>query len=200
MQAKIRNVAIIAHVDHGKTTLVDAMLWQSGTFRDNERVAERVMDSGDLERERGITILAKNTAVRYQGVKINIIDTPGHADFGGEVDDLILFAGGVPAVAEQLVVRGAADHADGLAEQKDGFAGSVALADAGSGEGQVADELDDDMVAVQLEPGQSLRCLGPLGKPFTRSATPPPILVGGLTMGPLLRRLGLAGQGKTDAD
>ena len=82
----IRNIAIIAHVDHGKTTLVDAMLAQSGTFRENEQVDERVMDSGDLERERGITILAKNTSLYYKGVKINIIDTPGHADFGGEVE------------------------------------------------------------------------------------------------------------------
>ena len=82
----IRNIAIIAHVDHGKTTLVDAMLKQSGTFRENEQVDERVMDSNDLERERGITILAKNTSLYYKGVKINIIDTPGHADFGGEVE------------------------------------------------------------------------------------------------------------------
>lgn len=82
----IRNIAIIAHVDHGKTTLVDAMLAQSGTFRENEAVDERVMDSNDLERERGITILAKNTSLRYKGTKINIIDTPGHADFGGEVE------------------------------------------------------------------------------------------------------------------
>src|ERR1700677_1916913 len=82
----LRNVAIIAHVDHGKTTLVDAMLWQSGSFRENQDVAERVMDSMDLEREKGITILAKNTAVRLADTKINIIDTPGHADFGGEVE------------------------------------------------------------------------------------------------------------------
>ena len=81
-----RNIAIIAHVDHGKTTLVDAMLKQSGTFRENQEVAERVMDSMDLERERGITIMAKNTAVSYNDVKINIVDTPGHADFGGEVE------------------------------------------------------------------------------------------------------------------
>ena len=82
---KLRNVAIIAHVDHGKTTLVDEMLKQSGTFRENEAVAERVMDSNDLERERGITILAKNTSIHYKDYKINIVDTPGHADFGGEV-------------------------------------------------------------------------------------------------------------------
>ena len=83
---KIRNVAIIAHVDHGKTTLVDAMLRQSGIFRANEQVQDRVMDSNDQEKERGITILAKNTAVMYNDVKINIVDTPGHADFGGEVE------------------------------------------------------------------------------------------------------------------
>src|SRR6187549_238882 len=82
----LRNIAIVAHVDHGKTTLVDALLHQSGTFRSNERVAERVMDSNELERERGITILAKNTAVHYEGHLINIVDTPGHADFGGEVE------------------------------------------------------------------------------------------------------------------
>src|SRR6202020_620020 len=82
----IRNIAIIAHVDHGKTTLVDAMLRQSGIFRANQEVAERVMDSNDLERERGITILAKITGIRYHGVKINIVDTPGHSDFGGEVE------------------------------------------------------------------------------------------------------------------
>jgi GTP-binding protein len=91
----IRNVAIIAHVDHGKTTLVDAMLWQSGIFRANEHVAERVMDSIDLEREKGITIMAKNTAVHYQGVKINIVDTPGHADFGGEVERTLTLVDGV---------------------------------------------------------------------------------------------------------
>ena len=91
----IRNVAIVAHVDHGKTTLVDAMLWQSGTFRANQDVAERVMDSMDLEREKGITILAKNTAVRYGGTKINIIDTPGHADFGGEVERGLRMVDGV---------------------------------------------------------------------------------------------------------
>jgi GTP-binding protein len=91
----LRNLAIIAHVDHGKTTLVDAMLWQSGVFRDNEQVAERVMDSLDLEREKGITIMAKNTAVVYQGVKINIVDTPGHSDFGGEVERTLNMVDGV---------------------------------------------------------------------------------------------------------
>ena len=91
----IRNVAIVAHVDHGKTTLVDAMLWQSGAFRANQEVAERVMDSMDLEREKGITILAKNTAVRWQGVKVNIVDTPGHADFGGEVERALTMVDGV---------------------------------------------------------------------------------------------------------
>lgn len=91
----IRNIAIIAHVDHGKTTLVDAMLKQSHIFRDNQTVMERVMDSNDLERERGITILAKNTAVTYKGIKINIIDTPGHADFGGEVERVLNMADGV---------------------------------------------------------------------------------------------------------
>jgi GTP-binding protein TypA/BipA len=91
----LRNVAIIAHVDHGKTTLVDAMLWQSGAFRANQDVAERVMDSMDLEREKGITILAKNTAVRYRDVKLNIVDTPGHADFGGEVERGLTMVDGV---------------------------------------------------------------------------------------------------------
>jgi GTP-binding protein TypA/BipA len=91
----LRNVAIIAHVDHGKTTLVDAMLWQSGSFRENQDVAERVMDSMDLEREKGITILAKNTAVQHGGTKINIIDTPGHADFGGEVERGLTMVDGV---------------------------------------------------------------------------------------------------------
>src|SRR5262245_22146657 len=91
----IRNIAIVAHVDHGKTTLVDAMLWQSGVFRENQEVVERVMDSNDLEREKGITILAKNTAVRYGRHKINIVDTPGHADFGGEVERTLKMVDGV---------------------------------------------------------------------------------------------------------
>jgi GTP-binding protein len=95
VRSDLRNVAIIAHVDHGKTTLVDAMLWQSGAFRANQDVNERVMDSTDLEREKGITILAKNTAVKHSGVKINIIDTPGHADFGGEVERGLTMVDGV---------------------------------------------------------------------------------------------------------
>ncbi len=92
---KIRNVAIIAHVDHGKTTMVDAMLRQSGIFRSNEQVHDRVMDSNDLEKERGITILSKNTAVQYKDIKINIVDTPGHADFGGEVERVLKMVDGV---------------------------------------------------------------------------------------------------------
>src|SRR5436853_2719424 len=88
----IRNIAIIAHVDHGKTTLVDAMLRQTGVFRANEELVERVMDSNDLERERGITILAKNTSVRWGEYKLNIVDTPGHADFGGEVERTLMLA------------------------------------------------------------------------------------------------------------
>ena len=95
VRSDIRNVAIVAHVDHGKTTLVDALLWQSGAFRANQDVAERVLDTGDLEREKGITILAKNTAVRYGGTKINIVDTPGHADFGGEVERGLTMVDGV---------------------------------------------------------------------------------------------------------
>ena len=92
---KLRNIAIIAHVDHGKTTLVDQMLKQSGVYRENQTVVERVMDSNDLERERGITITAKNTAVQYGDVKINIVDTPGHADFGGEVERILKMVNGV---------------------------------------------------------------------------------------------------------
>ena len=96
----IRNIAIIAHVDHGKTTLVDQLLKQSGVFRANQEVEERVMDSNDIERERGITILSKNTAVFYKGVKINIIDTPGHADFGGEVERVLKMVDGVVLVVD----------------------------------------------------------------------------------------------------
>ena len=96
----IRNIAIIAHVDHGKTTLVDALLKQSNIFRENEKVQERVMDSNDLEKERGITILSKNTAVHYDGKKINIIDTPGHADFGGEVERVLKMVDSVILVVD----------------------------------------------------------------------------------------------------
>ena len=95
VRTDLRNVAIIAHVDHGKTTLVDQLLRQSGIFRTNETVEDRVMDSNDIERERGITILAKNTAVMYKDTKINIIDTPGHADFGGEVERILMMVDGV---------------------------------------------------------------------------------------------------------
>ncbi|MDX1639897.1 MAG: GTP-binding protein, partial [Balneolaceae bacterium] len=95
MAQDIRNIAIIAHVDHGKTTLVDQMLKQSGTFRENQQVQERVMDSGDLEREKGITISSKNTAIKWNDTKINIVDTPGHADFGGEVERIMKMVNGV---------------------------------------------------------------------------------------------------------
>ncbi|MBP5652953.1 MAG: GTP-binding protein, partial [Lachnospiraceae bacterium] len=98
----IRNIAIIAHIDHGKTTLVDCLLKQSGVFRQNQVVEERVMDSNDLERERGITILSKNTAVNYNGIKINIIDTPGHADFGGEVERVLKMVNGVILVVDAV--------------------------------------------------------------------------------------------------
>lgn len=91
----VRNIAIIAHVDHGKTTLVDSLLKQSGIYRDNQVVVDRVMDSNDIEKERGITILSKNTSVNYKGTKINIIDTPGHADFGGEVERVLKMVNGV---------------------------------------------------------------------------------------------------------
>src|SRR5687768_12572790 len=97
---EIRNIAIIAHVDHGKTTLVDKMLRQAGAFRENQVVQERVMDSNPLERERGITILAKNTAIRWRGTKINIVDTPGHADFGGEVERILRMVDGVLLVVD----------------------------------------------------------------------------------------------------
>ena len=100
----IRNIAIIAHVDHGKTTLVDELLKQSGVFRANQEVQERVMDSNDIERERGITILSKNTAVFYKDTKINIIDTPGHADFGGEVERVLKMVNGVVLVVDAFEV------------------------------------------------------------------------------------------------
>ncbi len=100
LRENIRNIAIIAHVDHGKTTLVDELLKQSGTFRENEHVEERAMDSNDIERERGITILAKNTAVQYKDTRINIMDTPGHADFGGEVERIMKMVDGVVLVVD----------------------------------------------------------------------------------------------------
>ncbi|MDB5815509.1 MAG: GTP-binding protein, partial [Rhodocyclales bacterium] len=95
MSRSIRNIAIIAHVDHGKTTLVDQLLRQSGTFRENQQISDRVMDSNDLEKERGITILAKNCAIQYGDTHINIVDTPGHADFGGEVERVLSMVDGV---------------------------------------------------------------------------------------------------------
>ena len=95
MTLSIRNIAIIAHVDHGKTTLIDNIMKQSGAFRDNQKIDERLMDSGDLEKERGITILAKPTSVLWKNTRINIIDTPGHADFGGEVERVLGMADGV---------------------------------------------------------------------------------------------------------
>src|ERR1700741_4726112 len=103
----IRNIAIIAHVDHGKTTLVDGMLRQSHIFRENQQVAERIMDSNAIERERGITIMAKNTAIEYKGIKINIVDTPGHADFGGEVERVMNMVDGVdgPMPQTKFVLR-----------------------------------------------------------------------------------------------
>lgn len=102
LREDIRNIAIIAHVDHGKTTLVDALLKQSGIFRENQEVQDRVMDSNDLERERGITILSKNTAIHYKNAKINIIDTPGHADFGGEVERVLKMVNGVILVVDSF--------------------------------------------------------------------------------------------------
>lgn len=111
----IRNIAIIAHVDHGKTTLVDKLLRAAGTFRANQEVQERVMDSGDLERERGITILAKNCAVEYEGTHINIIDTPGHADFGGEVERVLSMVDGVLLFGRR---RGRPNAADALCDSQ----------------------------------------------------------------------------------
>ena len=99
-QLPIRNIAIIAHVDHGKTTLVDQLLKQAGAFHENQEVMERVMDSNDLERERGITILSKNASVMYKGVRINIVDTPGHADFGGQVERVLGTVDGVLLVVD----------------------------------------------------------------------------------------------------
>src|SRR5690242_10298596 len=104
MRRPLRNIAIIAHVDHGKTTLVDKLLQQAGTFAAHQHLVERVMDSNDIERERGITILAKNTAVDYQGVHINIVDTPGHADFGGEVERVLSMVDGVLLLVDAVEV------------------------------------------------------------------------------------------------
>ena len=101
-QELIRNLAIIAHVDHGKTTLVDAMLKQSGVFHERQQVEERVMDRNDLERERGITIMAKNTAILYNGYRLNIVDTPGHSDFGGEVERIVQMVDGVLLLVDAL--------------------------------------------------------------------------------------------------
>jgi GTP-binding protein len=97
IEMDLRNIAIIAHVDHGKTTMVDRILHQVNLFRDNQEMGDLILDSNDLERERGITILSKNVSVRYKGTKINIIDTPGHSDFGGEVERVLNMADGVPA-------------------------------------------------------------------------------------------------------
>ena len=105
LREDVRNIAIIAHVDHGKTTLVDQLLTQSGIFRENEHVDESAMDSNDLERERGITILAKNTAIDYKGTRINILDTPGHADFGGEVERIMKMVDGVVLVVDAYEVQ-----------------------------------------------------------------------------------------------
>ena len=107
MSRAIRNIAIIAHVDHGKTTLVDKLLHQAGSFAAHQHIAERVMDSNDIERERGITILAKNCAVDYEGVHINIVDTPGHADFGGEVERVLSMVDGVPSSGSALAASSA---------------------------------------------------------------------------------------------
>ena len=102
MSRNLRNIAIIAHVDHGKTTLVDKLLQQSGTFAQHQQIAERVMDSNDIEKERGITILAKNTAVNFEGTHINIVDTPGHADFGGEVERVLGMVDGVVLLVDAV--------------------------------------------------------------------------------------------------
>ena len=130
MSRAIRNIAIIAHVDHGKTTLVDQLLRQSGTFRENQQVAERVMDSGDIEKERGITILSKNCAIQYGDTHINIVDTPGHADFGGEVervlsmvDSVLLLVDAVDDLA--VVAEGAGGAQHGVDE------GGLAVVDVG---------------------------------------------------------------------
>ena len=114
---KLRNIAIIAHVDHGKTTLVDKLLQQSGAFRDNQRVAERAMDSNDLEKERGITILAKATSVVWKDTRINIVDTPGHADFGGEVERILSMVDGAIVLVDAAEGPDAADQVRRLARR-----------------------------------------------------------------------------------
>ncbi len=116
---KLRNIAIIAHVDHGKTTLVDRLLQQSGSFRDNQRVAERAMDSNDLERERGITILAKATSIVWKDTRINIVDTPGHADFGGEVERILNMVDGAHRAGRRRRRADAADQVRGLQGAED---------------------------------------------------------------------------------
>jgi small GTP-binding protein len=163
-RADIRNVAIVAHVDHGKTTLVDKMLWQSGAFGEHQHVDERAMDSGDLEREKGITILAKNTAVHYRGkaaadaglsdgVTINIIDTPGHADFGGEVERGLSMVDGVVLLVDVLVLTERARLPEHLVDE-----GRLAVVDVGH-DGDVA-----DVVAGLLGHGDlSLRIFGGTG-------------------------------------
>ena len=149
---QIRNIAIIAHVDHGKTTLVDKMLRQAGAFRENQVVEERVMDSNPLERERGITILAKNTSIRWKGTKINIVDTPGHADFGGEVERIMRMVDGVLLVVDafdgpmpqtRFVLRKALE----LDEQAEDFVVHT------QGIGALAIDLvdDDDWLSTELE-------------------------------------------------
>ncbi len=123
MSAPIRNIAIIAHVDHGKTTLVDCLLQQTGTFRSHQLVTERVMDSNDLERERGITILAKNCAIEYEGTRINIVDTPGHADFGGEVERALSMVDGVLLLVDAV---DGPDAADSVCDSQGSGPGSAA--------------------------------------------------------------------------
>ena len=115
----LRNIAIIAHVDHGKTTLIDVLLKQSGSFRENQRVAERAMDSNDLERERGITILAKVTSLQWKNTRINIVDTPGHADFGGEVERILNMVDGGDRAGRRLRRADAADEVRGLEGAED---------------------------------------------------------------------------------
>ena len=115
----MRNIAIIAHVDHGKTTIVDSMLKQAGIYRENEQIVEQVMDSNDLERERGITILAKNTAIQYKDIRINVVDTPGHADFGGEVERVLKMVDAVLLVVwPRCYERAPSDELSGVQPRK----------------------------------------------------------------------------------